>query len=401
VAIAQRGASWTAAGNPTTGFTNTIPASVVTGDYLLQAVTSRDSTSGSANVTCTDNDTGGNTWTTIANTADKKAWLFGKRATSATAGKTITIAAAVGSCSGVGKAFSDVSKGATPYANIVTEPNISTDEAHADFTPTFGNCMVIALIHNYVNDNAVTSLSFATLGATTATDNLSTGGSDCGTCFGHALQSGSPVAVGGLTWAQNNNATYSTTFALIPNETLVATAPVVTVTAPTAVAAPSIALTATAPLITITAPTAELVEGGDDGTTLEAGAPLVTFTAPAATVTTAHTLVATSPTVTMTAATATLLVGMTTLLAGAPTVTLSAPTAELIVTGGVGVALADLTTKFKTYINTVYDAGVGVTADNKTDTTTLFTKHIPTVKAHASVGGQVDDANTMYNLYTP
>jgi hypothetical protein len=59
--------------------------------------------------------------------------------------------------------------------------------------------------------------------------------------------------------------------------------------------------------------------------------------------------------------------------------------------------MADLTTEFVRYCATVYDAGVGTTANTRTDLTTLVVKHLPTVIA--GVGGQVDDANTMYEIY--
>jgi hypothetical protein len=329
MAIALRGSAWVPAGNPTTGFTCTIDANVVAGDYLIMCVQSRNA---AVSATCTDNDTGGNTWDVITTGPSSRFWIWGKRATSGTAGKTITIANCVDSSCGVGKAFSGVSSGATPYANIVPEANVSTDESHASFTPTYRNCMVLAFVANR-DDAAVTSLSFATLGATTMTEKVSTGGTDSAVAFGHVAQSDGPTATGALTWAQTDLATDSFTLVLIPNETL----------------------TATAPFVTVTAPTATLVEGGGAGNV---------------------TLVATAPVVTMTAPTATLSTGQDN-------------------------DMADTTTKFVLYCATVYDAGVGATANTRTDLTTLVTKHIPTVRGHASVGGQVDDANTMYNLYTP
>jgi hypothetical protein len=65
--------------------------------------------------------------------------------------------------------------------------------------------------------------------------------------------------------------------------------------------------------------------------------------------------------------------------------------------------VADLTTLFVQYCATVYDAGVGATANTRTDLTTLIAKDLATVRA-ASDGGasepnEVDDANTMYYVY--
>jgi hypothetical protein len=68
----------------------------------------------------------------------------------------------------------------------------------------------------------VTNLSFATLGATTMTEKLSTGGSDCGCSFGHVAQNSAATATGNLTWTQADNTSYSITCALISADTGIA-----------------------------------------------------------------------------------------------------------------------------------------------------------------------------------
>lgn len=216
MAVALRGSAAVPTGNPTTGFTVTIPSQVAAGDLLFIAVTSRDNLNPALGPTCTDDDTGGNAWAKLSQSADGKATVWWKRATSGTASKTVTIASCLGSASGVLKAFSGGDGSATPYSNVVQETNASGNETHAGFTPAQGDSMACAAVFNYANDNGVTSLSFATLGATTATEKLSTGGSDCGTIFGHALQSGTPAATGNLTWAQTDGTTYSITWAVKP-----------------------------------------------------------------------------------------------------------------------------------------------------------------------------------------
>ena len=65
--------------------------------------------------------------------------------------------------------------------------------------------------------------------------------------------------------------------------------------------------------------------------------------------------------------------------------------------------MADLTTLFVQHCATVYDAGVGATANTRTDLTTLIANNLATVRA-ASDGGvdepnEVDDINTMYYVY--
>lgn len=212
--VALRGAAVVPSGNPTTSFTVVIPSQVLTNDVLFLLVTSRDST-GAGTLSCTDDDSGGNTWTKIGNSTDHKITLWYKRATSATASKTITIANAVGSSAGVLKCFSGALSSATPYANIVIESNASADESHAGFTPSQANSMICAGVCNTGNDNAVTSLSFATAGATTMTEKTSMGGSDCAAAFGHVVQSGGPTGTGTLTWSQTNGTTYSITWEIL------------------------------------------------------------------------------------------------------------------------------------------------------------------------------------------
>lgn len=209
-------ASAVPSGNPTTSFTVTIPAGTIIGDVLFLAITSRDATSGSTDVTVTDNDTGGNTWAVVTNTSDEKAWIWWKRATSGTASKTITVSNLVGSGSGVLKVFSGAISTGNPYTDVNTETNASGDETHAAFTPTNDDSMVCVTIHNTGNDNAVTSLAGATLGSLSTVEKLSTGGLDCATAFGHALDAGAPTTTGSITWAQTNGTTYSTRFTIIP-----------------------------------------------------------------------------------------------------------------------------------------------------------------------------------------
>lgn len=213
--LALRGAAAVPTGNPTTGFTVAVPSQVLANDLLFLLVASRDSVN-AGTLAVTDNDTGGNAWAKIGNSTDHKLTLWWKRATGATASKTVTVANAVGSSSGVLECFSGGSLGATPYANIAVDTNASGDEAQNSFTPSQPNSMVCAGVVNYANDNAVTSLSFATLGATTATEKLSTGGSDCGCIFGHRLQSGNAAATGNLTWAQTDGTTYSIVWTIVP-----------------------------------------------------------------------------------------------------------------------------------------------------------------------------------------
>jgi hypothetical protein len=212
--------------------TITIPSTVVTGDVLFVAVTSRDHASGTALPTCTDDDTGGNTWTLMGNSTDRKALWFWKRATSATASKTITVSGAVGSVSGGVTCFTGALGASTPYTDFVFETNASGDETTTAFTPTNEGSMVVHGVHNYGNDNAVTSVSGATIGAfTNAFEKLSTGGSDCATNVGYKLQAAgsAPSTTGAITWAQTDGTTYSARFSIVPD-----TSPAVVLNSPAA-----------------------------------------------------------------------------------------------------------------------------------------------------------------------
>ena len=198
-------ASAVPAGNPTTSFTVTIPSSTLTDDVLFLTVTNRGST---ADPSVTDNDTGGNAWAKV-NAGAHNGSLWWKRATSGTASKTITVSGLTNSSSGVLKVFSGALATGNPYSNVVTEDNASGDETHAGFTPDEADEMICGEVGNYGNDNAVTSFTCTNPGALSQVEKLSTGGSDCGSAFGHALQAGGPTATGSFTWAQTNGATTS------------------------------------------------------------------------------------------------------------------------------------------------------------------------------------------------
>src|SRR5687768_16343043 len=117
-------------GNPTTSGTVVVPAGTLDGEPIGVWVTSRDST-GAGTLTVTDNDTGGNAWVKLANSTDHKASFWGKRATSGTAGKTVTVSNAVGSLSFALVIFTGAIASGDWWANLVVETNISGNEVHA------------------------------------------------------------------------------------------------------------------------------------------------------------------------------------------------------------------------------------------------------------------------------
>lgn len=212
--------------NPTTTDTITIPSSTATGDSLFVYLTSRDHTSGTAYPTVTDNDTGGNTWTRIAenNDGSRKSTLWWKRATSGTASKTITIAGCVGSMSSGVSVFQNAATSVTPYEDIVVEDNASANETHAGFTPTTTGASICFGVSNYNNDNSVSNVSGATIGTFGASgryEKLSTGGSDCGNTIWSIDGSDiSPPSTGAITWSQTNGVTTSISWSVRPEQSV-------------------------------------------------------------------------------------------------------------------------------------------------------------------------------------
>ena len=202
----------------TTTFTLTIPATTATGHDLYVPAVSRDHTAGTALATLTDDDTGGNTWTLLTNSTDRKGYLWWKKATSGTASKTVTFAGGVGSSTGGLTVFSGGASG-DPTTNLVLEDNASGNETHAGFTPDEDNSQVCIAVLNVANDQAVTNGTWATFGYQEAEqwENESTGGSDCGAIFYSKLQAGTAAGTGAFTWEQTNQVTISISFAIKPS----------------------------------------------------------------------------------------------------------------------------------------------------------------------------------------
>ena len=197
--------------NPTTTTTITIPT-VVTDQVMIVAFTSRDHTSGTAQPTVTDNNSG--SWTQKDFSTDRIAQLWWRRVISGDTAKTITIAGAVGSLSAVLHVIKDAYPTGDPITDLTQETNISGNETHAAITPTNAGSYLVGVVFNYANDNAVTSMSTATAGAlANFNEHLSTGGNDCATAIA-GLTGVAASSTGAFTWAQTNGTTYSMLFAV-------------------------------------------------------------------------------------------------------------------------------------------------------------------------------------------
>ncbi len=274
-------------GNPTTSFTVGIQSQVVANDILILSVTNRDA---DAAPSVTDNDTGGNTWARLeSGTGCLTVWW--KRATSATASKTITVSGLTGSSSGVLCAFNGCRLG-TPYEAVSYENNASANESHAAITTSRDGAWVVLAIGNDSNDLATdTQAATSPSTITERGEKLSTGGSDCSNtlCAAEKTTAGS---TGTITWAQVDGASCSCAFALVPAVSLTTASGSFALTGNAAstlwahqlaAASGSFALTgadaglargfvlaATAGSFTLTGSDATLTEGGASGETLTA-----------------------------------------------------------------------------------------------------------------------------------
>jgi hypothetical protein len=190
-----------ASGTNSTGTaTATIPSSVVTGDVLFAVCQANLGTAA-----CTDNDTGGNAWTSIAGDANLN--VFWKRATSGTAGKTVTNASGGGSRACVliiAYQTATVDSGATPYSDATLSNG--TTNSRTGFTPDAADSVIsLALVAPSTSGGGAGQ-------STTDPGALNTVVSQVGFLSGATTlsvehQVGGPTATGNFTWTAPGNGT--------------------------------------------------------------------------------------------------------------------------------------------------------------------------------------------------
>lgn len=210
-------------GNGSTGFTIVIPT-VQVNDVLLVAAASQTGST----VSCTDDDSGGNTWTEIDQGFEQHSWLFMKRATSATSGKTITIAGATHSTTGGVVAFYDVSDDdGQLFDSFDNEGHVSGDEDMGGFTPVDAGEMMCLIVFNYISTGG--SGSFGMHDSSPGTmmppwvNRTSTATADCRVTWGAFPQRRYPLEdTGDFGWSQpNNSSVQSMRFGLRPKSYMV------------------------------------------------------------------------------------------------------------------------------------------------------------------------------------
>jgi hypothetical protein len=205
-------------GNTTTSLTLVIPASTVANDVVFASFTNGGAT---ADPSVADNE-GAGTWVKVVSgnngTSNLSTWW--KRASGATAGKTITGSGFTNSCTGGASVYSGAKLTGDPFGGATYESNISGNETHAAITPTINGSMVCLTV------GQAPDLAHDTQAATSPAvlierfDHLSTGGLDsaCGHASEVQVTAGS---TGALTWAQTNAATMSIAWYIIPEVAVV------------------------------------------------------------------------------------------------------------------------------------------------------------------------------------
>lgn len=213
------------------------------GDDIYVAVTSRDHTSGNPRITCTDSEPSiffesgyTTTWNLIAESTDRKASLFWRKAGSNTAGKVITIGGAIGACSGGYSAYfnadsvphtnldvqNESSEGPTPpvpTGYLVHPPTNGGDPQFLGFIPDVRPfSMIVSIVFNVEG-----ALSIGLQGCvsnpggnmTARFESLRTGGGGCATRFVSDLHENSGLIwTGQFQWQQVFSGTRSIIFAI-------------------------------------------------------------------------------------------------------------------------------------------------------------------------------------------
>lgn len=222
MAVAVRSSAADNEANPGTSFTVTIPSDVVTGDDLYVFGISRNATDAAPTaMTCTDDDSGGNAWTLVgsAHAAGDNGTtaVWWKKATSATASKTVTVANALDSTSGGIVAVSGALASGDPTTNMTTSDQVGGVESVAGFTPDYADSLIIFCI-------GCRGPETPTVAACTDPGDLepelwlaqSTAGADVTITTFARVQTGGPTATGNFTWSQANRTTFAIRFAVRP-----------------------------------------------------------------------------------------------------------------------------------------------------------------------------------------
>lgn len=96
-----------------------------------------------------------------------------------------------------------------PFENLSFESNVSGNETHAGFTPSFADSYLVGVIYNFPLGATTATQAF---GANACTEQWDSAGSGVRCSASTLLQVGGPTATGDFTWTQGNRATVSLVF---------------------------------------------------------------------------------------------------------------------------------------------------------------------------------------------
>ena len=209
-------ASASSSGNPTTSHTVTIPASTFQDDILILLSVHN----GTGTLTVVDNDTGGNTWTLKDErdfgTPNASSQLRWKRATTATASKTITVSVATNCSSSVLLVYRGVETSGDPIEAVLSESNISGNETQAQITTLTNGAVVLLGVSQSPGVATATQSTTSPGTLLERAETISTGGTDCSCSLADGTKATAGVT-GSFTWTQTNTVSGSVGFALKPS----------------------------------------------------------------------------------------------------------------------------------------------------------------------------------------
>lgn len=205
--------------NPTTGLTFTVPAGVEAGDDLYAWLADQGTGAETTPPSITDDQSA--SWTSkgtqnTGGTQEGAGTLYHRKATSGTAGITVTVTGFHGSCSGLLACW----EGADTDESVTQEGNPSTFPTHAGLaavTPSRDDSVILLFIADLQND-ILNHAAYAATDPASLTERgeaSSTAGADCSVHIASGAQT-TAAAVGNITWTQTNAANVTIALVLLP-----------------------------------------------------------------------------------------------------------------------------------------------------------------------------------------
>lgn len=220
--VVHVGSSAFTLGSETTFGRIVIPITTEAGDDVFCFITSVGHDDNIAYPTCTDNDTTGNDFAVVTATPLRKGTIYWKKATDATAGKTVTVSGMLLSGAAGVSVYRNAAAGGVPVTNI-THSSGTSDPEVAGFTPDTPNSMICMTVFNFQNDVAISGIScLAPPGSLSSRFQcLSTGGTDSAVIHASSGQTTGLSGTGNFRWSQGDSAWKAIAFAISSSATTV------------------------------------------------------------------------------------------------------------------------------------------------------------------------------------